>query len=54
MRLGQYTEKWTSWLFGGLGVAVLIKGGVKRYFYYALKQNGIEGIHRPIIGTGFT
>ena len=54
MRLWQYTEKWTSWLYGGLGDAVSIKGGVKRYFYYALKQNGIEGIRHPIIGTGFT
>ena len=54
MRLWQYTEKWTNWLFGGLGDTISIKGGVKRYFYYALKQNGIEGIRHPIIGMGFT
>ena len=53
-RLWQYTEKWTSWLWGGLGYSVSIKGGVRRYFYYALKQNGIKGIRHPIRGAGFT
>ncbi len=53
-RLWQYTEKWTSWLWGGLGDSVSIKGGVRRYFYYALKQNGIEGIRHPYSRSGFT
>jgi len=51
--LWQYTERWSSWLFGGVADLVSHQGGTKRYFYTALKRSGIRNIKRPM-STGFT
>ncbi len=49
----QYVERWGSWFWGGVADLVSHKGGIERYFYTALKSNGIHNIRRPL-ATGFT
>jgi hypothetical protein len=37
-RLRLYVLRWTSWLWGKLAGLISLKGGVKRYLIYVLKQ----------------
>ena len=46
-RLWQYVSRWAGWLWGGLGLLVSVKGGVKRYFVHVLKQLKISGYRIP-------
>ncbi|OGV59776.1 MAG: hypothetical protein A2283_10985 [Lentisphaerae bacterium RIFOXYA12_FULL_48_11] len=46
-RLWQYVSRWSGWLWGGLDRMISIKGGVKSYFVFVLKQLKISGICIP-------
>ena len=46
-RLWQYVTRWFRWLWGGLDSLISMKGGVKRYMVYILKQLQISGVRLP-------
>ncbi len=48
-RLWLYVIRWTRWLWGGLRGEVSVRGGVKKYFVYVLKQIEGKSLHPTVL-----